>query len=71
MTLVEFTLVVFLSRSINISSIIKSTVLSDCINIKSLSSFKAWCDMLCKNSAKACLDVSSLPPKYIFKAAIA
>ena len=71
MTWVTFTLLVFLSRSINIGSIIKSAVLSNCINIMSLSLFKTSCDMLCQNSAKACLDVSSLPPRFIFKAAIA
>ena len=64
-----FRLLLFLSRITKNNSIISSTVLSNCINTLSLSLFSTWCDMLCKNSVKACLDISALLPKYIFSAA--
>ena len=59
----------FQSNNTDVNSIISSVVLSSCINILSLSLFNAWCDILGKNSAKASLDVSAFPPRYMFSAA--
>ena len=67
--LAMFRLLLFLSNNTDINSIISSAVLSNCINILSLSLFNAWCDILCKNSVKACLDISAFPPRYMFSVA--
>ena len=60
-----FRLLLFLSNNADINSIISSVVLSDCINILSMSLFNA----LCKNSVKAYLDISAFRTRYMFSAA--
>ena len=64
-----FRILLFLSNSTDINSIISSAVLSNCVNALSLSLFNDWCDILCKNAVKACLDISAFPPRYMFTAA--
>ena len=64
-----FRLLLLLSKNTDINSIISSTVLSNCINILSLSWFNAWYDILCKNPVMACLDISAFSPIYMFSAA--
>ena len=59
-------LLLFLSNNTDFNSIISSAFLSNCINILSLSLFNAWCDILFKNTIKACLDISAFPSRYMF-----
>ena len=65
----NFRLLLFLSNNTDINSIISSAILSNYINILSLSLFNVWCEILCKNSVKVCLDISAFPPRYMFSAA--
>ena len=59
----------FLYNSTDINSIISSAFLSNCTNILLLSLFNAWCDILCRDSVKAWLDISAFPKRYMFSAA--